>query len=249
MGKHARALLKVPAVLLGAIAVFLIVSVFWFFRYSRDLPDTRVLALFAPAVPTTVVDPCSKMSLNAIPYTSLGDNLRAALTAVKINESDVSVLASMYAGLRNTERPQRVPLSVQISRTLFCEPSILFVRRLQELRTAVQLERHFSQQELFAIYVNRAYFGDGLTGVQAASRSLFLKEPNHLTIGEAALIAGLVQSPSRFSPLKHPDRALQRRNAVIDAILSEGTINASQAESAKAAPLGIGTPHVSTMPP
>jgi penicillin-binding protein 1A len=142
-----------------------------------------------------------------------------------------------------------VPLSVQISRTRFCEPSTLFAGRLQELRTAVQLERHFSQQELFAIYVNRAYFGDGLTGVQTASRSLFLKEPNQVTIAEAALIAGLVQSPSRYSPLKHPDRALDRRNAVIDAMVREGTISASQAESAKAAPLGIASPHVSTMPP
>ncbi len=249
MGKHARAVLKVLAVLLSIIALLLVVSVFWLFYYSKDLPDTRVLATFAPTVPTTVVDPCSTISLNAIPYTSIGDNMHAALSAVEINESEAGVLASMHAAFRNTESPHRVPLSVQISRTLFCEPSTRFARRLQELRMAVQLERHFSQQELFAIYVNRAYFGDGVTGVQATSRSLFLKEPNQVTIAEAALIAGLVQSPSRFSPLKHPERALQRRNAVIDAMVRESTISASQAESAKAAPLGIAPPHVSTMPP
>jgi membrane peptidoglycan carboxypeptidase len=82
-----------------------------------------------------------------------------------------------------------------------------------------------------------AYFGEGLTGVQAASRHYFEKEPVNLSIPEAALLAGLLQAPSYYSPTKHSDRALQRRNDVIDMMIANASISSSEGENAKAAPL------------
>jgi penicillin-binding protein 1A len=92
---------------------------------------------------------------------------------------------------------------------------------------------------LFTIYANRLYLGKELIGVQSASQYFFHKNPGDLDIAEAALLAGLAQGPSYLSPVRHPDRALERRDQVIDAMAQAGSITASEAEAAKNAPLGI----------
>jgi len=167
---------------------------------------------------------------------------------VEVREGDPGVLTTIYQGFAH-EGLHRATLSVQISRTMFCAPSRMLNRQLEEIRTAAQLERHFSRRELFTIYANRAFFGEGLIGVQSAARSFFLKNPDELTISEAALIAGLVRSPSRYSPLKHSDHALERRNEVIDAMLQNGTVSSSEAKTAEATALTIAPAQATTMPP
>jgi penicillin-binding protein 1A len=95
----------------------------------------------------------------------------------------------------------------------------------------------FSRRQLLTIAANRYYFGDGAMGVQAASQYFFRKNPGELNIAEAALLAGLVKAPSYFSPEKHSDRALGRRNDVMDAMAKEGRIRVAEGESAKASSL------------
>ena len=221
-------------------AVVLLFTAFgWFFFYSRDLPDPRALASFAPAVTASVSDPCLKTTQIAIPYESIGGNLRGALSAAEVSENDPGVVLAMYHLFTDEARLHRATLSFQVSRTMCYAPSKPLERQLAEIRTASHLERHFSRQELFTIYVNRVYFGQGLIGVQSASQYFFHKNPGDLGIVEAALLAGLAKSPSYYSPVKHSDRAMTRRNEVIEAMLQSGTITASQAEAAKAVPLGI----------
>jgi membrane peptidoglycan carboxypeptidase len=106
-------------------------------------------------------------------------------------------------------------------------------RQLDELRTAEQLERHFSRRDLFTMYVNRVYFAEDEIGAQNASQRLFGKNPADLDISQAALLAGMIRSPSRFSPYKHPDRAMLRRNEVIDAMIAANMISSADGESAK----------------
>lgn len=209
-----RTLLKVLFSFAVAVLILIVAAAFWFFFYSGDLPDVARLAQFAPTASTTVSDPCLPAASVAIPYEAIGENLRNALGAVEV----------------------RLPL--QISRTMFCAPSRMLSRRLNEIRTVTRLERHFTQEKLFTIYANRTYFGVGLTGVESASQYFFHKSPAELSIAEAALLAGLAQGPSYLSPVRHPDRALERRNEVIDAMLQAGSITASEADAAKSAPLG-----------
>jgi membrane carboxypeptidase/penicillin-binding protein len=225
-----RTLLKILLAIAGAGIVVLGAILLRFFFYTHDLPDTGSLAQFAPAAATTVFDPCLKSPTNAIPYDEIGANLRAALSGADLSETD----------------PR---LSAQVSRILCFAPSNPLKYNLHEIRISVQLARHFSRRELFTMYANRAYFGDGMVGVDAASQHFFLKNPYALTIAEAALLAGLPKGPLFYSPVKHPDRALQRRNQVIDVMLAKGAINTSQADAAKATALGIAPAHVSTMPP
>jgi penicillin-binding protein 1A len=234
-----RALLKTSLIGIGAMALALLVGFAWLFFDSRGLPDTEGLVQFAPATMTQVTDGCLKSASVAIPYDSIGDNLRNALRVAEAREDDPGVLAAIYRGFSNQNGPHRAPLSLQISRTMFCAPARHLNRQLNELRTAVQLERHFSRQALFTILANRLVFGEDIVGVQAASQHFFHKEPSQLLVGEAALLAGLVKAPSYLSPTTHPDRALQRRNEIIDAMVQTNAITESEATAAKASSLRI----------
>jgi len=105
------------------------------------------------------------------------------------------------------------------------------------LRLSWHIRRHFSEQQVFTIYANRAYFGSGATGVENASRQLFHKNADSLNTEDAALLAGLLRAPDYFSPYKHPERALQRRNQVLEAMAAQGKISTSDAARAEASPV------------
>jgi penicillin-binding protein 1A len=235
-----RMLVKACLIVLGVMALALITGIAWLFFYSRGLPDAVALAQFAPATVTQVSDPCLKSASVAIPYDSIGNNMRAALSAVEAKEDDPGVLSEVFPEFWR-QRPHRVTLSSQISRTMFCNPAKTLNRQLDELRAAAQLERRFSRRELFTMLANRVTFGNDIVGVESASQHFFRKNPNQLLVGEAALLAGLVRAPSYFSPIKHPDRAVLRRNEVVDAMVEAHAISESEASTAKASPLPIMT--------
>ncbi len=237
-----RTLLRIILVLAGTVILVLLAAFCWLHFYLRDLPDVRVLAQFAPTTVTQVSDPCIGKS-TAIPYEAIGVNVTKAISAVETSESDPGVLRATWGAFTvgATPRKQTITASWYISRTMCYAPSRELHRHLAELRTAIQLERHYSRRQLFTIYANRVSLAPGLIGVQQASAFYFHKKPDELTVPEAALLTGLIRAPSVYSPVKHPDRALRRRNEVIDAMVESGSITAGDAESYKSAPLGVVT--------
>jgi membrane peptidoglycan carboxypeptidase len=113
-------------------------------------------------------------------------------------------------------------------------------RKLQEMRYASALEQHLSKDEILNRYLNIAYFGDHAYGIDAASRAYFSKPPSALTLSEAALLAGLVQSPDQDNPVTgDKDAALARRSYVLDQLVKMKAITQADADRANAAPLGL----------
>ncbi|PZF83309.1 transglycosylase domain-containing protein, partial [Micromonospora deserti] len=113
-------------------------------------------------------------------------------------------------------------------------------RKLQEIRYATALEQRLSKDEILNRYLNIAYFGSGAYGIAAASQRYFAKSPAELTLAEAALLAGLVQSPEAYSPIDgDADAALARRAYVLDSMVETGAISAEQAAQAKAEKLTL----------
>jgi membrane peptidoglycan carboxypeptidase len=115
-------------------------------------------------------------------------------------------------------------------------------RKLREIRVALQLEKQLSKEEILARYLNIVFFGHNAYGVASAARTYFNTTPDRLTIAQAALLAGMVQSPSEYDPVEHPEQALARRDVVIDEMASVGSITRAQADAAKTEPLGIQRP-------
>jgi penicillin-binding protein 1A len=118
-------------------------------------------------------------------------------------------------------------------------------RKLLEAMVALRIERQFTKQQILELYINRIYFGTGCYGVETASQAYFGKSASNLNLPEAALLAGLIRSPNRFSPLKNPDGAAIQRNAVLDRMVQLQKLSPAQAEQAKVAKI---TPHPKRLP-
>ncbi len=111
-------------------------------------------------------------------------------------------------------------------------------RKLQEMRYAIALEKKQSKQEILAAYLNIAYFGSGAYGAEAASRRYFSVSANDLTLPQAATLAGLVQQPVAYDPVKYPAISTVRRNVVLDQMVIQGDVTPEAAAKAKAVPIG-----------
>ena len=125
-------------------------------------------------------------------------------------------------------------ITQQLARQSFLTPDKTIRRKLQELILASRIEAKYSKDEILELYLNKVYFGDGLYGVEAASQGYFGKPAAGLSVSEAALLAGLVKSPSSYAPTVNMERAVSRRNVVLQAMLENGAIDRATWESARA---------------
>lgn len=114
-----------------------------------------------------------------------------------------------------------------------------YQRKLQELRLAVAFEKNYSKDWILERYLNIAYFGDGAYGIQSAARHYFSKDAGELSIRQAAMLAGLVKNPVGYDPTTFPDRALARRNTVLNRMAALGMIDQAQADEIAAKKLGL----------
>lgn len=151
------------------------------------------------------------------------------------------VVAAIISTLRGKPRGGST-ITQQLARNLYDEVGIerSLWRKLKEMVVAVYLEYRYSKEEILAMYLNTVPFGGVVYGIQAASRYYFDKDVSQLSLPEAALLIGILKGPSYYSPYKYPERALARRNLVIEQMHAAGFISAAEAAEAKKAPLGVG---------
>jgi penicillin-binding protein 1A len=127
-------------------------------------------------------------------------------------------------------------ITQQLAKNLFLTQERTFFRKLQELVLALWLERKFSKNEILELYLNRVYFGSGAYGVEAAAQRYFGKSARQVKIAEAAMLAGLVKSPSWLAPSRNPNGAERRAQAVLTAMAELGFVTETMATSALAQP-------------
>jgi penicillin-binding protein 1A len=153
-------------------------------------------------------------------------------------ESFVRALATNISAQRTTEGFSTI--TMQLVGNLYLDRTDLsFKRKWNEMALAWQLERKYSKNEILDLYLNTVYFGSNAYGVEAAAKTYFNKEPANLTLAEAALIAGLPQAPTGFSPRKHPEEAVARRNLVIQKMADLGFVTQEEADNALLTPVQL----------
>src|SRR5215467_778189 len=126
-------------------------------------------------------------------------------------------------------------LTMQLARNSLPLGGRTFSRKLLEAMVALRIEREFTKQQILELYINRIYFGTGCYGVETASQAYFGKNASKLNLSYAALLAGLIRSPHRFSPLHNPESAAVQRDAVLDRMVALRKTTLAQAEQAKKA--------------
>ncbi len=130
-------------------------------------------------------------------------------------------------------------ITQQLAKNLFFSFEQTYRRKFRELLVALQIESQFSKREILEAYVNQIYFGPRAQGVSAAARLFFGKTAGQLNVAEAALLAGLPKSPTRYNPLRHPERAKARQQVVLGRMVAAGFITAEQSADATAQELAF----------
>jgi penicillin-binding protein 1B len=136
-------------------------------------------------------------------------------------------------------------LTQQLARGFFLTPERTYSRKMREAIISIILEHRFDKKQIFAMYANEISLGQigsfSIDGFGEASQDYFGKDVSQLDLAQCAMLAGLIQSPSRLNPFHHPDRAIERRNLVLDSMVETGAITKDEAETAKAEPLHLVT--------
>jgi len=232
-------------------AIFLLV---FFAVFARDLPDTSALYEVDRQPSITYLD--RNGALIAVRGTqqappadldALPDYVPAAFVAIEDRRfymhpgfDPIGMSRAMAANMRAGRVVQGgSTLTQQLAKNLFLTPDQNLKRKVQELMLAVWLEMKFSKKEILALYLNRVYFGAGAYGIEAASQRYFDKGAKDLTVGEAALLAGLLKAPSRYSPVSESERAATRATVVLNEMESAGVITAEQRAAAVLEPVRV----------
>ena len=220
--------------------------------YSTDLPQVEELERYRPSSVTELYDGQGRvigtfaLQRRVIAaYDDYPEVLRNALVSIEDKDfykhSGINVWRIIGAAYRDIESGGKVQgastLTMQLARNLFLSPDRSFYRKVQEALLAIQIERRFTKPQIFTLYANQIFLGHGAYGYEAASEYYFSKPAKKLTLEEAALLAGLPKAPQYYSPITHPERALRRRNLVLNAMLEDGKITAAQAAEAKSKPV------------
>src|SRR3954467_3472255 len=158
-----------------------------------------------------------------VPLEKMSPDLIKAVVSVEdqrfYDHGGVDVIRIAAAALRNVRAGRRAEggstITQQLARQSFLTRDKTYRRKLKEAILAARIEREFTKQQILELYLNKVYFGDGLYGVEAASRGYFAKHANALTVDEAAFPPALIQSPSFNAPAVTPIRPLPRRNVVL----------------------------------
>jgi len=221
--------LKKAAILafMGMVVIFI-----YIFYLAQDLPSLDQLENYDPDLVTRIYSADGKIldelylekrifiSIDQIPnnmknaliasedrrfYDHWGISMRDLFRAVVIN----TISLSYEQGFSS--------LTQQVARTLYDTIGFkkTIVRKIKEIITAIQIERTYTKSEILEMYLNNVHFGHGTYGVQAAAKRYFGKSASALTLGESAMIVGILPAPARYSPVRHPERAHYKRNVVL----------------------------------
>ena len=205
-----------------------------------------------PQLITGLSEDANRTKRRLIAYDEMPQSLVQAVVAIEdrrfFEHGGVDYIRILGA-LRNDLTPGRrfveggSTLTMQLARGFFLSPERHIKRKLIEILITFQLEHRFTKKQIFEMYANQVPMGQrgsfSINGFGEASQAYFGKDMRQLSLSESALLAGLIQSPSRLNPFRHPDRAMDRRTMVLDAMVETGAITKEQAEAAKAEPLHL----------
>ncbi len=223
--------------------------IFW---SVADLPKVKVLEEYSPFESSLVYSSNNELLAelylerrNFIPYYEIPLYVQNAFIAVEdtrfYKHRGIDFIRLMGALIQDIKAGAFVQggstITQQLAKMLFLNPERSIKRKIKEAALSIQIERHYTKNEILGLYLNQTYFGTRAYGIEAASQTYFGKSAKVISIDEAALLAALPKAPSRYSPLRNPGRAMARRNYVLNRMLLKGFINKVQYEDAINKPL------------
>ena len=244
---------RIAAVSIAVAVLTATAGILWF---ARDLPNPREIARVTRTPAISLLDSRGREFANfggVVGDQVSVDQLPPWLIAAVIATEDrrfyrhfgIDLRGIFRAAFRNLReggvREGGSTITQQLAKNLFLTHQRSYKRKIQEVLLALWLEQNLSKDEILTLYLNRVYFGAGAYGVDAAARRYFAKPATGVTLGEAAMLAGLLTAPSRYAPTVNPQGARARAGVVLSDMVEAGLLEDDQADAAKARTVSIAT--------
>ena len=234
--------------------ITVVFSALVFLYFSRDLPTIISVEDYKPSVVSSVYGANGELvgeyseerryivSMNEIP-----DHVKRAFIAAEddrfFDHQGVDFQSILRAAFANFQAGRVVQggstITQQVAKSLLLTPEKTFLRKIREVILAHRMERNLDKEQILFLYLNQIYLGNGAYGIEAAAKAYFRKSVKELTIAEAALLAGLPQAPSKYSPLLNAKSAKTRQTYVLRRMLEDGIISQKDHDLALETPLKI----------
>ncbi len=244
----------VGMLVLTALVAATIATVFWVYGRDKSLPSIDSIGDYHPKQVTALLDRkgerIAEIFTERRSYVAYDDVPAIQIDAFVVAEDasfwthggiDYRGMArAFFTNLRSGKTKQGAStITQQVVKTFVLSPERTFKRKIQEIILARRLEKKLSKKDILTLYMNQIYFGHGRYGVEEAARFYFGKDVKDVTIGEAAMLAGLPQSPENISPRKNPGRAKERQTYVLNQLVKHGKITAAEAKRWIDAPIQV----------
>ena len=230
-------------------------AAFVLWKVSKDLPDYEVLAKYEPPVMTRIhandgnmIAEFSRERRIYVPFTAIPDRLIHAFlsaedkTFYQHGGIDIQgILRAVFTnfGSSGGHKVGASTITQQVAKNFLLSSDQTMERKLKEIILSIRIERAFTKKQILELYLNEIYLGGGAYGVAAAAQTYWNKSLNELSIADCAYLATLPKAPSNYNPFRFPERAIARRNWVIDRMVENGFVTKEDAEKAKTEPLGV----------
>jgi len=234
--------------LLAAVALWVVIG-----GITKELPDYEVLARYEPPVTTRVhasdgalMGEFARQRRLYLPIQAVPDRVKAAFLSAEdknfYKHPGIDVQGLFRAVVNNLQTGGRQGASTitqQVAKNFLLSKDQTYERKIKEAILSFRIEQAFSKDRILELYLNEIFFGLNAYGVAGAALTYFDKSVNELTVSEAAYLAALPKGPSNYHPFRHTERAIERRNWVIDQMVENGYVSREEGDKAKAEPLGV----------
>jgi len=254
--RHLLARLWLPTVLLLALAAGGLTGIIaaYELNYSRAANEVAALATYRPSVVTrvyaddgqTVIGEFALEKRIPLKYEDIPPVLKNAILAVEdvrfydhIGIDPIRIMGAAWKNLTTDRVEGGSTLTQQLTKNLFLSKEQTYTRKVNEWILALQIERYYTKNQIMELYTNHMFLGANAYGMEAGAETYFGKQAKDLTLGEAALLAGIPKAPSDYSPTSNPAKAKERRDLVLDLMAKNGFASQSEVDAAKAKPIQL----------
>jgi len=223
-------------------------------NYSRAASEVAALATYRPSVVTrvyaddgtTVIGEFALEKRIPLKYDEIPPVMKSAILAVEdtrfydhMGIDPIRIIGAGWKNLTTGKVEGGSTLTQQLAKNLFLTKEQTLKRKVNEWALALQIERYYTKNQIMELYVNHMFLGANAYGMEAGAETYFGKQAKDLTIGEAALLAGIPKAPSEYSPLNYPVKAKERRDLVLDLMSRNGFASQAETDAAKAKPIQL----------
>src|SRR5690242_6559043 len=234
----------------GVFLIGLLLAATYVYWVTRDLPSYEALAHYEPPVTTRVyagtgmlIGEYARERRLYVPIDQIPDRVKQAFLSAEdknfYSHPGVDIFGIMRAALNDLRNADRRPqgastITQQVARNFLLSSEVKFSRKIREMVLAMRIDNAFSKDRILELYLNEIFLGDNSYGIAAAATNYFGKPLDELTVSQVAFLAGLPKAPANYSPSRHKEAAVARRNYVLDQMWENGYISRAQRDSAEA---------------